>query len=116
MNKKGPAPFILGPDGKPVKTDEYADLMIGVILDKLYIDGFVRKNGDVFEIDAGERIDSTYGSGDTSADIRAILIRLVRGLYVQGKTIKVGDLLLEGPSGPGIDDVIEKIKQGGEVN
>lgn len=83
---------IYGPDGKPLNTRKRKGaskaMMQQAIMSKLYEDGFIVKAGDLFKVDASNKLEETYGKGKTD-DIRAILGQLVYGLHKTGITVEV---------------------------
>ena len=83
---------IYGPDGKPLNNRKRKGaskaMMQQAIVSKLYEDGFIVKENDMFKIDASDKLEKTYGEGKT-ADIRAILGQLVYGLHKTGVVVVV---------------------------
>jgi hypothetical protein len=91
---------LYGPDEKPIRQRKINSaskaILLQTLVSKLYKDGFIKKDGDVFVIDASDKIEKTYGKGTTSEDIRSTLIQLVNGFYVSGTTVRVNGIELEG--------------------
>ncbi len=86
--------------GKRIKAREIKGaskaIMLQTLISKLYKDGFIKKEGDIFKIDAGSRIEEAYGAGSTALDIRSALMQLINGFHVSGTTVSVNGVVLEG--------------------
>lgn len=99
--------LLLGSDGQPINPERYTAMkrdeeMFNVILQKLYSDGIIKRTVSGYEIDASSRIETLYGE-ESGKPIREILVRVIKGLHVQGYSVKVGEVISRGFEGDDSD-------------